>query len=116
MSREPDADSDAKSNRAVQAIDCLSLLAPPLRLARIAEIAARNGPAANIPESVAKITGGEYFSFKDARSLERGLLTISNDIPNRYVLSFQAASPHACLHAIGLRLKDRNESGGGGSE
>lgn len=109
MSREPDADPDAKGNRAVQAFDCLSLLAPPLRLARIAEIAARNGLRRNIPESVARITGGEYFSFKDAKTLERGLLTISNDIPNRYVLSFQPASPHAGLHAIGLRMKDRND-------
>jgi len=109
MSREPDADPDAKGNRAVQAIDCLSLLAPPLRLARIAEIAARNGLRRNIPESVAKITGGEYFSFKDGKTLERGLLTISNDIPNRYVLSFQAASPHAGLHAISLRMKDRDD-------
>ncbi len=63
-----------KGNRAVQAIDCLSLQA------RIAEIAARNGLRRNLPGSVAKITGGEYLSFKDARSLERGLVTISNDI------------------------------------
>jgi len=60
----------------------------------------------NLPESVAKLTGGEYFSFNNKRSLERDLLTISNRIPNRYVLSFHPQSPHPGLHTIELRLKD----------
>ena len=35
---------------------------------------------------------------------ERDLQTISNHIPNRYVLSFQPQSPHAGFHAIALSL------------
>ncbi len=31
-------------------------------------------------------------------------MTISNHIPNRYVLSFQAQSPHTGFHAIELRV------------
>jgi hypothetical protein len=38
--------------------------------------------------------------------LEKSLLTISNHIPNRYVLSFQPRSPHPGLHVIELRLKE----------
>ena len=107
MSRDPGADPDANGNRAIQAFDCLSLLAPPLRLARIAEIAARNSLRRNTPETVAHLTGGEYFSFKDSKTLERHLLAISNDIPNRYVLSFHAQAPHGGLHALNLQLRDR---------
>src|SRR5271170_1651260 len=42
----------------------------------------------------------------DARALERSLATISNHIPNRYILSFQPQSPHPGLHVIGLTLPD----------
>ena len=40
MSREPDADPDAHGKRSVQALDCASDLIPPLRLGRMAYIAA----------------------------------------------------------------------------
>ena len=106
MSKDPDPDPDAAQNKAVQAYDCLSQLAPPLALAKMAAIAATNGLRTNIPESVATLTGGEFFKLGDRRSLERSLTTISNHIPNRYVLTFQAQSPHPGLHSIGLRLKD----------
>jgi VWFA-related protein len=107
MSNAPDAAPDANGSRAVQAWDCLTVLAPPLRLVRMLEIAARDSMRRNVPESVAKLTGGEYFAFKDTASLQRSLLKISNDVPNRYILSFQSQSPHPGLHAIGLTLKDR---------
>jgi hypothetical protein len=58
----------------------------------------------NIPETVAHLTGGEYFKLGNQKSMERSLMTISNHIPNRYVLSFQAQSPHAGFHAIELRV------------
>ncbi len=106
MSKDPDPDPDATQNKAVQAYDCLSQLAPPLALAKMAAIAATNGLRTNIPESVATLTGGEFFKLGDRRSLERSLTTISNHIPNRYVLTFQPQSPHPGLHSIGLRLKD----------
>jgi VWFA-related protein len=105
MGKDPDPEPDATNNKAVQAYDCLAQLAPPLALAKIAVIAATNGLRTNIPESVATLTGGEFFKLGDRRSLERSLMTISNHIPNRYALSFQPQSPHPGLHSIQLRLR-----------
>jgi VWFA-related protein len=109
MSHNPDADPDAHGNRSVQALDCASDLIPPLRLGRMAYLAAKDGLQRNVPESVAQLTGGEYFAFKDATTLSRHLITISNDAPNYYVLSFHPQSPLPGLHALNLRLKDRPE-------
>ncbi len=107
MSREPGADPDAHGKRSVQALDCASDLFPPLRVARLAAIAAREGLRRNVPEAVAGLTGGEYFPFKDARSLGKQLVVISNDVPNHYLLSFAPQSPHPGLHALQLQLKER---------
>jgi VWFA-related protein len=109
MSHDPDADPDAHGKRSVQALDCASDLIPPLRLGRMAYLAAKDGLQRNVPESVAQLTGGEYFPFKDAKTLSRHLITISNDAPNYYVLSFHPQSPLPGLHALNLRLKDRPE-------
>ena len=103
MSRDPDDPNvNLSQNPAAQAFDCLALLAPPLRLATIAFVAARDSLKRNIPESVAKLTGGEYFKYGSEKNLARDLHTISNHIPNRYVLSFQPQSPHPGFHAIEL--------------
>lgn len=107
MSRDPSADPDSHGNRSVQAFDCASDLLPPLRLTRMAFLAARDGLKRNVPESVAQLTGGEYFAFNDATTLTRQLITISSDVPNYYVLSFSPQSPHPGLHALDVRLKDR---------
>lgn len=109
MSREPDADPDAHGSRAAQALDCADDLLPPLRIARLAYLAAVDGMRKNVPESVAKLTGGEYFGFKDSKSLRKSLLSISNDVPNHYVLSFQPKSPHPGLHSLSLSLRERPE-------
>jgi VWFA-related protein len=106
MGKDPDPDPDATHNKAIQAYDCLAQLAPPLALAKMAAIAATNGLRTNVPETVATLTGGEFFKLGDRRSLERSLTTISNHIPNRYVLTFQPQSPHPGLHSIGLHLKN----------
>jgi VWFA-related protein len=107
MSHDSNADSDAHGKRSIQALDCASDLLPPLRLARMAFLTARNGLKRNVPESVAQLTGGEYFAFKDATTLIRHLITISSDVPNYYVLSFRPQSPRPGLHALELSLKDR---------
>jgi VWFA-related protein len=107
MSKDPNADPDAHGKRSVQALDCASDLLPPLRLARMAYLAASNGLKRNVPESVAQLTGGEYFAFKDANTLTRHLITISNDVPNYYVLSFRPQSPEPGIHALELSLKYR---------
>jgi VWFA-related protein len=104
MSRDPsDPNVDLSKNAAEQAYGCLELLAPPLALARAAFIAIREELRKNIPETVAKLTGGEYFKYGSEKNLERDLHTISNHIPNRYVLSFQPQSPHPGFHLIELK-------------
>jgi len=103
MSRDPnDPNVNLNQNPAEQAFNCLGLLAPPLALAKAAVIAIFDGLQKNIPETVARTTGGEYFKLTNARSLERDLHTISNHIPNRYILSFQPQSPHPGPHVIHL--------------
>jgi VWFA-related protein len=107
MSKDPNADPDAHGNGNVEALDCATDLVPPLRVARVALLAARDGFKHNVPESVAKLTGGEYFSFRTAARLKESLIMISNDLPNYYVLSFRPKSPDPGLHALELRLKNR---------
>ncbi len=107
MSHDPAADPDAHGDRKVQAFDCAGDLLPPLRLARMAFIAAKDGLKRNVPESVAQLTGGEYFPFMDAKVLSRRMLTVSNDLPNYYVLSFRPQSPSPGIHALQLSVKGR---------
>jgi VWFA-related protein len=105
MSRDPnDPQVNVNEKPIEQLRDCLSLLAPPLRLAKIAAIAATDGLEKNIPETTARLTGGEYFKLSNTKSFEGDLATISNHIPNRYVLSFQPQSPHPGFHALALRV------------
>jgi VWFA-related protein len=105
MSRDPnDPQVDLSRSVAAQAYDCLGVLAPPLALAKAAFIAATEGLKKNIPETVARLTGGEYFKLTSEKVLERDLQTISNHIPNRYVLSFQPVAPHSGFHVIALKL------------
>ena len=102
----PAAPARTPKQVANQAYDCLGLLLPPLALAKIAFTASMNGLKHNVPETVAELTGGEYFHFKDAKTMERDMQTISNHVPNRYMLSFHPQSPHPGLHAVDLRLND----------
>ena len=106
MSRSPGADPDAHGKRSVQTLDCASDLFPPLYLARMAFIAAHNSLQRNVPESVARLTGGEYFAFKDSKTLKANLVSIASDVPNHYVLSFRPQSPQPGFHSIDLKLKD----------
>lgn len=108
MSKDPKADPDAHGNRAAQALDCAGDLLPPLRLARMAFLAAKDGIKRNVPKSVAQLTGGEYFAFKDEKTLAQHLITISNDVPNYYFLSFRPQSPHSGFHALALSVKGKS--------
>ncbi len=108
MSKDPKADPDAHGNRGAQALDCAGDLLPPLRLARMAFLAAKDGIKRNVPKSVAQLTGGEYFAFKDEKTLAQHLITISNDVPNYYFLSFRPQSPHPGFHALALSVKSKS--------
>jgi hypothetical protein len=60
----------------------------------------------NVPATVTRLTGGEYFKLGSERNLEHDLLAIGNHIPNRYILSFHPQAPHAGLHVLSLKLPD----------
>ncbi len=113
MGRIPNAalteDMDQNLGRMSRLYDCAGQLMPPLLFARMATIAATDGLKRNVPETVARVTGGEYFRLTDAKSLERSLAAISNHLPNRYMLSFQPTAPHPGMHTLSLRLRDRPE-------
>jgi VWFA-related protein len=102
-----DPDPEATKNKAVQAFDCLGLLAPPLALAKMAAIRIMDDMKQNVAATVADLTGGEYMKFEKGKDLTRDLLEIADHLPNRYVLSFQPTAPHVGFHAVELKLKDR---------
>ena len=83
-----------------QVLDCISQLAPPLRLATMSLLAARTGLRTKTAESIAQLAGGEFFRFRNAKELKAGLILLSNDLPNYYVLSFRPTAPTPGLHAL----------------
>lgn len=101
------ADAEYDGHYSKQVLDCISELAPPLRLATMAFVSARNALHTKTAESVADLTGGEFAHFHDARDLQRGLIAVSNDVPNYYVLSFRPTDPSPGLHALHVEIKDR---------
>lgn len=104
MGKDPEPDPDATHNRWAQAYDCLAQLAPPLTFAKMAAIATVDSLQTNVPETVARLTGGEYFTLGDEKHFERDLSTVANHLPNRYVLSFHPQSPHPGPHTLALSL------------
>ncbi len=101
------ADAEYDGHYSKQVLDCISDLAPPIRLATMAFVTARNSLRTNTAESIAQLTGGEYFHFHDVKDLKAGLVKMSSDVPNYYVLSFHPTSLSPGLHALHLELKDR---------
>jgi VWFA-related protein len=100
------ADPEYNGHYSKQVLDCISQLAPPLRFATLAFLAARGSLRNDTARSTAQLTGGEFFRFHDAKSLQKGLISVSNDVPNFYVLSFRPTSPTPGLHALHLELKE----------
>jgi VWFA-related protein len=101
------ADPEYEGHYSKQVLDCISQLAPPLRLATMAFLTARNKLHTNTAQSLAELTGGKFISFRDAKDLKAGLIALSNDIASYYVLSFQPSNPNPGLHALHVSLKDR---------
>jgi VWFA-related protein len=106
MAKDPNADPGTSQNKLSQAYDCLGQLAPPLAAVKMAVIAAMEGMRRNAPETVAHLTGGEFYLVDSPRSIERDLMTLANHVPNRYVLSFHPQSPAPGPHSIELRLSN----------
>jgi len=103
------ADSEYEGHYSKQVLDCISQLAPPLRLATMTFLTARNALRTNTAASLAQLTGGEFFHFHDAKNLKAGLIALSNDIPSYYVLSFQPTNPAPGLHALHVATKGRRQ-------
>src|ERR1017187_4193237 len=101
------ADAEYQGHYGKQVLDCISQLAPPLRLATMAFLAGRNALRTNTCEAVAQLAGGEFFHFHNAKDLKPGLIAVSNDVPNYYVLSFRPTSLTPGMHALRLKIKDR---------
>src|SRR5579863_10196164 len=94
------ADVEYEGHYSKQVLDCISQLAPPLRLATMAFIAARGSLKVKTAESIADLAGGEYFPFKNEKDLKTALIALSNNIPNYYVLSFRPTAPTPGIHAL----------------
>ncbi|MEI9979234.1 MAG: VWA domain-containing protein [Edaphobacter sp.] len=108
MAKDPDKADDPTQTKAKQVMDCAGVLLPPLLLAKAAVTAAMNGFRRNVPETVARVSGGEYFKFSGEKALEQDLARLSNHVGNRYILSFHPQTPHAGFHAIGVTMTDYN--------
>ena len=102
------ADTEYEGHYNKQVLDCISQLAPPLRLATIAFLAARSGLRNKTAESIAQLSGGEFFRFHDAKDLKANLITVSNDVPNYYVLSFRPSAATPGLHALRVEASNRH--------
>jgi VWFA-related protein len=101
------ADSEYEGHYSKQVLDCISQLAPPLRLATMAFLTARNALRTKTAEAIAQLSGGEFFHFHDAKDLKAGLIALSNDVPNYYVLSFRPTTPTPGPHALHVETKGR---------
>jgi VWFA-related protein len=106
LAQDPNEDPSEAQGKFEKTYDCIGLLAPPLRVAKLAALLAVSALRQNASETVAHLTGGEYYSFKDRRSLQKDMLTVSNHVPNRYVLSFRPEAPHPGMHTLKLQLKN----------
>jgi VWFA-related protein len=99
------ADAEYKGRYSRQVLDCISDLAPPLRLATMTFLTARDGLRTNTAESIAKLTGGEFFRFHNTKDLQASLVAASNDVPNYYILSFRPTLLTPGLHALHLEIR-----------
>ena len=104
---QTEIDKKRRLSKGAQALECASELIPPLRIATIAFHALLDGLKKNTPRAMVRATGGERFDFHDANGFQKALLTMANDLPNRYVLAYRPTSPHPGLHALNAWVKDR---------
>jgi VWFA-related protein len=104
---DPDDAAEYKGHYPKQVLDCISQLAPPLRLATMAFIAAHGAIRHDTAKTIAHLAGGEFFHFGNAKSLRKDLIQVSHDVPNFYVFSFTPSDPTPGLHALHLTLVDR---------
>jgi VWFA-related protein len=101
------ADAEYSGHYGKQVLDCISMLAPPLRLGTMAYLAAHEGLRRNTSQSIAELTGGMFRPFKNGKDLEADLSLLAKDMPNYYILSFRPSELTPGPHALRLAMKDR---------
>jgi VWFA-related protein len=106
MGKNPNPEPDDPTSRWSQFYDCVAQLVPPLTFAKMATIATADSLLKNVPATMARLTGGEFFKLGSERNLEQDLALIGNHLPNRYLLSFHPQAPHPGLHVLILKLPD----------
>src|ERR1039458_1064272 len=106
MGKDPNPEPDDPTSKWSQFYDCVAQLVPPLTFAKMAAIATADSLLKDVPTTVARLTGGEYFKLGSERNLEQDLTGIGNHLPNRYILSFHPQAPHPGLHVLTLKLPE----------
>jgi VWFA-related protein len=106
MGKDPNPEPDDPTSKWSQFYDCVAQLVPPLTFAKMATIATADSLLKNVPATVTRLTGGEYFKLGSERNLEQDLTAIGNHLPNRYILSFHPQAPHPGLHVLTLKAPD----------
>jgi VWFA-related protein len=106
MGKDPNPEPDDPTSKWSQFYDCVAQLVPPLTFAKMATIATADSLVKNVPATVARLTGGEYFKLGSERNLEQDLTAIGNHLPNRYMLSFHPQALHPGLHVLSVKLPD----------
>lgn len=101
-------DAEYEGHYGKQVLDCISMLAPPLRFGTMAYLAAHEGLRRNTSQSIAELTGGMFRSFKNGNDLEADLSVLAKDLPNYYILSFKPTELTPGPHALRLAMKDRS--------
>jgi len=64
----------------------------------------------NVPETVTRMTGGEYELFATRKRFDTHMNDFTNHLRGRYLLSFTPRNPHPGLHRLGVKLAERNQS------
>lgn len=93
---------DDLRGKAKQEKDWVDLGVLAMRLA----VMSRQAMKANVPKTLAWMTGGEYELFKSHKGFEARMNEFSNHLSIRYELSFQPIQPHPGLHQLQVKLKD----------
>jgi VWFA-related protein len=101
------ADPEYDGHYSHQVLDCISQLAPPLRLATMAFLTARNGLRTNTAASLAELTGGEFYRFENEKDLRARLVAASHEMLNYYILAFRPSTSTQGPHALHVEIKGR---------
>lgn len=64
----------------------------------------------NVPETVARMTGGEYELFATRKKFEVRMNDFTNHLHSRYLLSFSPKQPHPGLHLLRVKVKDDKDA------